>query len=281
MKVAIVLLLLSVPHFSGGQEKQNIPDEASRAEAKRRSDEYKLLGEKAIAHARNQVAANPDSAEMHLNLAETLLRGPITVEGYEEVESEFLNAIQLKPDYAEAHLRLGTFYANKDKYDKAYDAINKAISLKPDFAEAYGALGFLYLQKKFGGGGKLPRTEEESTRAVKAFGKAIQIKPDLFAAYFGLGEANYYLKHYEESLKAFEQAAALRPDDITIHIGMGNVYVELGNKDAAMREHDALSRIASSLQKAMHEQGMDSFPNIAAVYADRLLKQIRERFGEK
>ena len=279
MKLVLVLLLLT-PHFAATQEKQTVRDEASRAEEKRR-EEYRELGKKAIEQARIQVAANPDSAEMHFDLAETLLKGPINADGYEEVANEFLKAIQLKPGYVEAHLRLGTFYANKDKYAKAFEAINKAISLKGDFAEAYLALGFLYLQEKFGGGGKLPRTEQESTLAAEAFQKAILIKPDLYGAYFGLGQATFYLKHYEEALRAFDQAAALMPGDPLSHMGLGSVYIELGNKSAAMREHDALSQIAVSLQKTMHEQGLDSFPNIAAVYADRLLKEIRKRFEDK
>ena len=57
------------------------------------------------------------------------------------------------------------------------------------------------------------------------------------------------------------------------HVGLGSVYVQLGDKDGAVREHEALTRIALSLQKAMHEKGLDSFPNMASVYADRLLKQ--------
>ena len=117
--------------------------------------------------------------------------------------------------------------------------------------------------------------------AAEAFQKAIQIKPDLSWAYFGLGDAMYGLKRYSESLRAFEQAVLLRPDDFASHVGLGNVYIQLGDKDAAMRAHEALSRIALGLQKAMHEKGLDSFPNLASVYADRLLKQIRERFGDK
>ena len=271
----IIVLLMLIPHLANAQETQNVEKEGSRGEARRRIEEQRQLGEKAIREARYQVATNPDSAEAHFNLAETLLKGPIN---FDEIMDEYLKAIELKPDYADAHYRLGLVYANKDKYQKGYDALNKAIQLKPDYAEAYCALGFAYIQKKFGEGHRLPRTEEESIMAVKAFKKAIQIKPDLLLAYNGLGEANVYLNQYNEALEAFKQAALLNPDDIISHMGMGGVYIELGNKDAAIQEHEALKRISSQLQRTYKEQGLATSPNLAESYAGYLLKQIQERF---
>jgi len=191
-----------------------------------------------------------------------------------------LKAIELKPDYAQAYLKLGSYYTNRDKYEKGYEAINRAISLKPDFAEAYLALGFAYIQKKFGDGHRLPRTEEESTSAAKAFRKAIQIKPDLVQAYVGLGIATNCLGQLNEALQAFTQAVTLEPNDAISHMGIGDYCIQLGDKNAAMKEYEALKRIASEEQSLGRKQGLESYPSLAEAYAQDLLKKIETHFGK-
>jgi protein O-GlcNAc transferase len=193
---------------------------------------------------------------------------------------EYLKAIELKPDYAEAYLKLGNWYEGHDHYEKGYEAINKAISLKPDYAEAYCSLGFAYIQKKFGDGHRLAQTEEESTKAVDAFGKALQIKPDFVLANVGLGIAKNYLGQLNEALQAFKQAASLDPNDALSHMGIGDYYIELGDKPAAMKEYEALMRIASEEKAALKEHGIESNLSLAEGYAQVLLKQIKERFDK-
>ena len=117
--------------------------------------------------------------------------------------------------------------------------------------------------------------------AIKAFKKAIELKPDFFWAYDGLGEASYYLKQYDEALDGFKRAAAIAPNDVVSHMGIGTIYIELGNKDAAMQEYEAMKRIESESQKSRKEKGPDSFPNLAEGYATVLLERIQKRFSDK
>lgn len=281
MTILLILLML-LPSVSDLQERQGgVKEAAARAAENQQFEDSRKLGEKAIAEARQQVAANPDSPEAHFNLAETILRGPTRPDDDAEIRQEYSRAIELKPDYFEAHYKLGVFYMKMDKHEKAYEELNKAISLRPDFAETYLTLGYAYIQKKFGGGGKLPITEKESTMAIKAFKKAIELKPDFFLAYDGLGEASYYLKQYDEALDGFKRAAAIAPNDVVSHMGIGTIYIELGNKDAAMQEYEAMKRIESESQKSRKEKGPDSFPNLAEGYATVLLERIQKRFSDK
>ena len=50
-------------------------------------------------------------------------------------------AIQLKPDYAEAHNNRGTALKDLDRLDEAVASYDKAIQLKPDFAGAHSNRG--------------------------------------------------------------------------------------------------------------------------------------------
>lgn len=281
IKVAVMKLLFNIVILltnlviNQGQSPQIEP---ARAEKQDRVEGKLKIGKEAIDEARQRVAAHPDSAEAHFILAETLSYGPATAEELAKLGEEYLKAIELKPDYAEAYLKLGSWYANRDHYEKGYEALNKAISLRPDYAEAYCALGFAYIQKKFGDGHRLPQTEEESTKAVNAFGKAIQLKPDFVVAHVGLGIAKSYLGQLNEALQAFKQAASLNPNDVMSHMGIGDYYIKLGDKSAAMKEYEALMRIASEEKAARKEHGLESYSSLAESYAQVLLKQIKERF---
>ena len=133
--IQFLIILLFLSSFAYAQERQSVEATASKSEREKQFDEQRTQGEKAIEEARRQVAANPNSAEAHLNLAETLLKGPHTVHEYEKMREAYLRAVQLKPDYAEAYYRLGSFYAWQDEYQDGYAAFQKAISIKPDYAK--------------------------------------------------------------------------------------------------------------------------------------------------
>ena len=50
-------------------------------------------------------------------------------------------AVQLKPDFAEAHNNLGVAFKNQRKLDEAVACYRRALELKPDYAEAHNNLG--------------------------------------------------------------------------------------------------------------------------------------------
>lgn len=54
-------------------------------------------------------------------------------------------AIQLKPDYADAHFNLGVAYASQAKFEEAVRSFRQAVKFRPDYAEAWGGLVKVYL----------------------------------------------------------------------------------------------------------------------------------------
>ena len=61
----------------------------------------------------------------------------------EEAEISIRKAIELKPDFADAHLNFGNVLMALGSVEKAEISIRKAIELKPDYADAHYSLGLI------------------------------------------------------------------------------------------------------------------------------------------
>src|SRR5436853_3158950 len=85
---------------------------------------------------------------------------------FQDAVETFKRAIQLKPDYAEAHNDLGMAYCRLNRNDEAIESFRQAIRLNPRLAEAYYNLGTAYYN--------LGRLQE----AMTSFKQAVGLKPD-------------------------------------------------------------------------------------------------------
>ncbi len=65
----------------------------------------------------------------------------------QEAEFSTRKAIELKPDFAEAHSNLGTILKDLGNLQEAELSTRKAIEFKPDYADAHSNLGAILLQK--------------------------------------------------------------------------------------------------------------------------------------
>ena len=61
-----------------------------------------------------------------------------------EAESSIRKAIEIKPDYAEAHCNLGNILIRIGKLEEAESSTRKAIEIQPNFAIAHCNLGNIF-----------------------------------------------------------------------------------------------------------------------------------------
>ena len=105
----------------------------------------------------------------------------------EEAIGSFKKAISIKPDYAEAYLKIGTVVQDQGKLDEeAIEAYNKALSLKPDYTEAYYNMGLVHIRA------------ENFEQAKICFEDALRINPNQNK--LGLSLALQGLGRYEEAI---------------------------------------------------------------------------------
>ncbi len=131
-------------------------------------------------------------------------------------EISLRKAIEIKPDFAEAHSNLGTILKDIGNLQEAELSTRKAIKLKPDFAEAYSNLGNILKDQ-----GTLQEAEL-STR------KAIELNPDFADAHLNLGDILCNLGKLQEAELSTRKAIELNPDSADAHLNLGNILCDLG-----------------------------------------------------
>jgi tetratricopeptide (TPR) repeat protein len=126
----------------------------------------------------------------------------------EEAVEHLRRAVELSPDFAEAHYRLGLAYnamGKADEADKAFaDAVKayeKITKQEPKNSDAHYFLGLCYE--------KLGKYDE----AVKALKEAVKNSPEENDdKYYELGFAHYKIAQYDESVRALNKALEVNPD---------------------------------------------------------------------
>ena len=110
---------------------------------------------------------------------------------YDKAIVNFTKAIDLNPNYAEAHKNRGVAYRLKGEFDHAIKDFTKAIDLNPNYAEAHKNRGVAY------------RLKGEFDHAIKDFTKAIDLNPNYAEAHKNRGVAYRLKGEFDHAIKDF------------------------------------------------------------------------------
>jgi tetratricopeptide (TPR) repeat protein len=126
----------------------------------------------------------------------------------EEAIEHFRRAVELSPDFAEAHYRLGLAHnalKQTEEAEKAFaDAVKayeRIVKQEPKNSDAYYFLG-LCLEKL----GKY----DEAVKALKEAVKSSPVEND--DKYFELASAHFHIAQYDESVRALNKTLEINPD---------------------------------------------------------------------
>jgi tetratricopeptide (TPR) repeat protein len=157
---------------------------------------------------------------------------------FEQSASSFGKAVQIEPDFAEAHNNLGNALNRLGRPEAAVASFRKALELKPRFTEAHNNLG--NAQSALG------KTEE----AASSFTKAIELKPEYAEAHYNLGNALRKLGRLEEAISSFDNALKIRPGFAQAHRNLGNTFSDLGLTAEAIASYNRALAIEPNYAEA-------------------------------
>ncbi|MCX6580433.1 MAG: tetratricopeptide repeat protein [Candidatus Aminicenantes bacterium] len=176
----------------------------------------------------------------------------------------FQKAIDLKPDYIDAHVNLGVVYINLSMYQKAAEVLREAVKLDPNYAEALLKLGLAYaMAKEFRAAVNVLKKAADInmdarayyalgmsyvglnmfSEGIKALDSSLDLDPELLESYVALGYALIGVKNWSRGIKVMNRAVVLDPQNPHVRYLLGFMYLGLKNFDAAERQQQILSQI--------------------------------------
>jgi tetratricopeptide (TPR) repeat protein len=88
---------------------------------------------------------------------------------------------------------------------------------------------------------------------VAAYEKSLELGPPQFETLANLGDAYHELGRLDDAKNALVRARNMNPTDAKLRRLLGQVYFELGMKDEAIAEHEALKQIDPQLAEKLEE----------------------------
>jgi tetratricopeptide (TPR) repeat protein len=93
--------------------------------------------DEAIAHAQTALRLNPNYAECHFHLGNTLRQKG----QFDEAIGHFQRALEIRPNYTKAHINLGIALLGQRRLDEAERHFRRALEIEPDHIGARQNLG--------------------------------------------------------------------------------------------------------------------------------------------
>lgn len=177
--------------------------------------------ESSIASYTRALQINPEFAEAHNNLGVTLNAAGRAGEAV----ASFKEALRIKPDYAEAHYNLGIALDNLGEREEAIQEYRIVLEMRPDFAEAYNNIG----NALFALG--------DPDGSIENYAKALSIEPHYADAHNNLGNVQCSIGDRESALASYKEALRIRPEYAEAHNNLGKLWSELGNPDEAVASY--------------------------------------------
>jgi tetratricopeptide (TPR) repeat protein len=144
---------------------------------------------------------------------------------------DFLKAILIKSDYAEAYCCKGNINREIQEYERAIDDYTKAIEFKPDYIEAYLSRSAVYFDR---GSIKQKNRDEQGANedfllAIDDYTKVVKTKPEHAGAYSNRGDIYFKISRREDAITDYKQAMKLNPQYPVPYNNLGILYATEGN----------------------------------------------------
>jgi tetratricopeptide (TPR) repeat protein len=177
---------------------------------------------------------------------------------FDEALDAFAEALQIYPEFPQAHYGRGMVFLEQGFSDKAIEEFKLAIDLNPDYAYAHLGLGVAFLELGF------PDT------AIEVFRQAIDLNRDCAEAYCGRCRAYTLMQDYSRAVDDGTQAIRLRPGYAETYFQRGRAY--LGKKDfqRAIADLERAAFLDQNLGKAVK-------PPLAEAYRGRGLDELGKK----
>ena len=199
--------------------------------------------EGAVDEYQKALETDPESFQLHLNLASVFIRKNNTDLAVKELK----HSIGIAPEAVQPHALLALIYAAQNKANLATGeyvlALENAAQFEPENIDIYKGLGVVYLQQK-----KLKQAES-------IFKLILKMAPEDPEAYFHLGVVDYDLKNYASAEKQLKSAIKLKPDYSDAYNNRGISFKNLNRIDESLKDFNKAIELNPQYAEAYFNRG--------------------------
>lgn len=142
---------------------------------------------------------------------------------FASAEAEFLEAVRLRPYYADGHYNLGNAQHKIGKLDEAVASFRRSLRYRPRSDKCLYNLANAYKDQK------------KLDKAIATYRKAIEIKPDHISAHINLGNALRSQGRLDEAIIIYHRALEINPRYANAHFNLGYALRNQGKLEAAVK----------------------------------------------
>lgn len=134
----------------------------------------------------------------------------------DEAKGLLEKALELDPNYAEAHYNLGVALMDEDDLDSAQERLELAIALNPDYAYAHMKLGELHLRRVYLASS--PEAEHDEARVSEHhLTKSIELQRECLTSRFYLINLHWSQQRYRKAEAECRKTVDLFPESSAAH----------------------------------------------------------------
>jgi tetratricopeptide (TPR) repeat protein len=170
----------------------------------------------------------------------------------------FRRAIELDPEFALAHARLGTVLSNLDQSAESEVAARRAYELRDKVSERER----LYIIARFHS-----TVDRDVDKAIEAYRLLLATYPDDYAANANIGTLYRNQGRNTDALRHLEKSVRLAPTQPLGHLNLGGAYVDEGRFDDARREFEEVLKLQE------HPGARQALARLATIDGDRELAE--------
>jgi tetratricopeptide (TPR) repeat protein len=180
-------------------------------------------GAKAARTLQQLAATHPDSAEAHVGLGTVYAEAqPANLEG---AIAEFRAALQLDPSKDEARLSLGRALLSLQKFSDALGPLREYTEHEPRDFQGYYAAGLAYQGLR------------QADAAIEMLQKAARLAPENYEVRYEFGLALAAAGQTQRAIRELQVAERVRPSAPDVHDQLARLLAKAGQGELAQKEH--------------------------------------------
>ena len=169
----------------------------------------KQIDDEAIGYLKHALEIYPDFAEAHVELGRIYDRKHM----FDSAEIHDLRALALNPISSTANNNIGSVYISTGRYREAIGYLLKSVAINPNFKFVYLNLANCYMQVK------------QYDSAITNYKMMLAFDPNYVDAYQKIGLMYFQKQSYDSAAYYFTQVLSVKPDDPEINNNVGAAYL--------------------------------------------------------